>query len=787
LIRLKQKISGFLAVAGVLACFSTSMAQDTPADSAVFQQWLDSLGLKKTDLEAKVQSTLMFGGSAPVSFSGEGRLKLQYHRFRFTDTKLVQADRSYLQSGWDGNESMVRLGMVVRPGRNTVLWSKLGFQSTFPGWYTNKRVFTGDTSTPVQYMHDKSRDPANIHEDMNAGIAIRTVPVSFMLKLGAVQWTEASPLTVWKAQPRNFAWEYLPYEVEQPIARYFEYNIARGEKSGRAAWNKKAFQGVNFESINLPANLYFNFLYGTFERYDNFEREYIDFTNDVAYAGESDISFKGKGIGDSYRRLIHGRIAAKELFGRLTPSLNFVSIQYDKDIYTNNGSNNSFTKNFDFFDGNFYADTVVRKGFYKEPYVGSFELRGPISDRLSIQGDLAFNLVDSVWVTKTYPKIDSTTSVFTFKEKHVPTSVNLGFYSKIESKFLIPVRAELAYFAPGFYSPFSFVTPVDAFYPFGANMVGPGKFIGRGEGSPYTQNMAGVNLQVAPNLPGYGHLKVIYGQHWQIKPAQDVLYFPYRLNGQDFYSVFHSSYNRWGNDLLDLSLATLPGRATKYTKRVGDETYRNFAYASNGGPEAGGLRSDYLSTFEGFVPYDDSISAKMNVDSTGKGTIFTRGKWVPKNQKFTFNFELDCSYDISQFIGYKRDFFLGFYWALNGVSSTMTPIAFNDKGKSTMLWGNYLRFETAVALTSKFYVVGMMGYENWRSQKAYLLVNADRKQIKKSPIDYRDYAYGIGFDWDVLSRVGLHTRVKYMEHNDMNFYGNNWHTPVITTEIKMWF
>ena len=42
-------------------------ADEKPVDSSALQRMLDSLGLSRNDLEAKVRSTLMFGGSAPVS------------------------------------------------------------------------------------------------------------------------------------------------------------------------------------------------------------------------------------------------------------------------------------------------------------------------------------------------------------------------------------------------------------------------------------------------------------------------------------------------------------------------------------------------------------------------------------------------------------------------------------------------------------------------------------------------------------------------------------------------
>jgi hypothetical protein len=320
---------GFLFVLCAAGCVMSAVAEKSVApDSTEFQRYLDSLGLSKNDLEAKVRSTLMFGGSSPVSFSGEGKFKLQYHQFSDYAPFLYQ-DKTHLQSNWEGNESAIRIGMVARAGRNAVLYSKIGFQHTMPGNYLND-LKSGD----INGTYDKSGTPAIIHEDMSAGIAVRTVPASFWLKLGAVHWIEASPLTIWKSQPRTFAWEYLPFEVEQPIARYYEYNIAKGEKSGRAAWNKKAFQGINLESINLPANMYFNFFYGSYERYDNFEREFIDFSNDLAYADAPGLG-KGKGIGDSYRKLFHSRFAITEALGGLPPGLNFMGDNSDDNILTN--------------------------------------------------------------------------------------------------------------------------------------------------------------------------------------------------------------------------------------------------------------------------------------------------------------------------------------------------------------------------------------------------------------------------------------------------------------------
>ncbi|MEO7425996.1 MAG: hypothetical protein ABI036_12475 [Fibrobacteria bacterium] len=741
-------------------------------------------------LESKVRSTLLYGGSSPVSFSGEGRLRLQMHDYSKYPAYLAK-DQTWTQANWEGNESMIRLGMVVHASRNAVLWSKIGFQNTLPGIYVNNLPAARDSLgfTREQNRHDKSDLTANIQEDMAAGLAIRTVPASFWLRMGNIMWTEASPLTVWKDQPRTFAWDYLPFEVEQPVARYYEYNIAKGEKSGRAAWNKKAFNGVDFSSIDLPLRLQVNLMYAAFERYDNFEREYIDYSNDLGIADLSNDA-KQVGIGDSFRHMYHGRIAQERFFGsNLTLGLNLVGIVYKNDII----ANDLWIKNFDFKSTIFRDSTTliahtyqIGQGFYKEPKVLSLDLRGAINDKLEVHFDAAVSVMDTVWMRY---GVDSTSTdraapkSFTGRANRETARADPApaLFARFRSKYGLPVQADIAYIAKGFYSPFSFATPVDAFFPYGSNMVGAGKFIARGEGSPYTQNMAGVNLSVAPNV-GYGHLRMAYGQHFQPNKARDLLFFPYRLNGQDYNSTFQSSYNRWGNDLVDPSLPA------DYNARLGDESFHTKAFNPRPpapGTESGGLHSDYLSMFESFVPYERAAQADSNSFQTTD--IMTQSQFVPQHQKWTYNLELDGAWDLGPTLGYAHDLFVSGYCALNGIASELTAISLNPK--DMMLWGLYARAEPAIALNEKFYVLGLVGYENWRSDMAYMALKDETGAAvaTRVPIDYKDYAWGLGFDWDFASRVGLHGRYKQMWHTDKFYDANDWTNTLVSAEIKMWF
>jgi len=916
---LKKRMARITRIAAAVAVFAVTMPAATVAES--LSDRVDRLSNSIDDIESKVQSTLVSGGSSPVSFSGEARLKVQYHDLGFDAPGYMQADRTYLQSGWEGNDNLFRLAMVARAGRNTVLWSKIGFQHTLIGYhdYSDADANNGkynDGFLPYQYRNDKGGNSITIHEDMCAGIAVRTVPASFWVKLGNTLWTEASPLTVWKAQPRTFAWEYLPFEVEQPIARYYEYNIAKGEKSGRAAWNKKPFNGINVESINLPADLYINAVYGTFERYDNFEREFVDFAGDLGYADGAEGAFpaKGHGIGDSYRHVIHARLAKANMFGGMTWGLNYVGIDYKDDVVFS-ASDNGFKNETKYlllteFRGN---DSI----FVKEPKVFSTDIRGPIGDKFAIHADVAFSVVDTVWfydtsLTKSGTDNNTRKTHPELYNNKGSSSGDLVFagYAKLNYNTLLPTEVDLAYIGKGFYSPFSFAVPQDAFFAYGSNMVGAGKFIARGEGSPYAQNMMGANLTFAPKLSGYGHLRLKYGQHLNIEEGRDLLFFPYRLNGSDMFSFFHSSYNRWGNGMVDNSVKA-GGRT--YKGRLGDESFvlaatynTNSEVRAVAGPGAGGLRSDYLAMLEGFVPYKNAADAYNNwYLNTFSGTAYgavgnnnpppteyipnpsktstimresfdkyytfspeygadsgvlvntgrdssnrsTATSWVPESKKYTFNLELDAAYDIAPLIGYKKDLFVGGYAGIHGISSSVKPLAFSEEADDMLLWSAYIRLEPAIALHKNFYLLGLFGYENWRARDSWMIRDVKTGRIinpitrcyrneagqigytdrtgefvpnnendfgmprsqfttdnfTQVPINYSDFAFGLGFDWDMLERVGLHGRAKYITHEDrgLNEYydkvtnekgtkfsdqdKNDWGTWVLSIEIKTWF
>jgi hypothetical protein len=122
---------------------------------------------------------------------------------------------------------------------------------------------------------------------------------------------------------------------------------------------------------------------------------------------------------------------------------------------------------------------------------------------------------------------------------------------------------------------------------------------------------------------------------------------------------------------------------------------------------------------------------------------------------------------------------------LNGISTSPKAIAFNQDDQ--LLWGLYARFEPAISLFSpRFYVLGLLGYENWRADNAYGDPDNDRKS-SNLPINFKDYAAGIGIDWDFAERIGLHLRAKWLKHEDESLSENNYTGRILSSEIKTWF
>ena len=76
---------------------------------------------------------------------------------------------------------------------------------------------------------------------------------------------------------------------------------------------------------------------------------------------------------------------------------------------------------------------------------------------------------------------------------------------------------------------------------------------------------------------------------------------------------------------------------------------------------------------------------------------------------------------------------------------------------------------------------------NGKAKTYTYLYEVNSYLVKKAPINYKDFAIGLGFDWDFSDRVGLHFRYKFMTHSDETVPDNDWHSHYIAAETKAWF
>jgi hypothetical protein len=396
--------------------------------------------------------------------------------------------------------------------------------------------------------------------------------------------------------------------------------------------------------------------------------------------------------------------------------------------------------------------------------------------------------------------------------------------------------------------------PADVFFPYESNLVGVGKFAGADNGTPYVSNMVGSNLTT--KLPvANGHAKINFGFHSQLEKGSDLIFLPWRLNGTAFnYSLNASSSRYDGATLTDaymlgnppLNGTDLKGTALRHgvniparfrqVRRFGDEFYNAKNPSGDGSTDpvvdsmrwnpyapqpglAGGIRNDYLATFEAFGAYQLRADSAQRLKDLDVILANRETGVLPQSKKATQNLSIDIAKDIARYWGGKNSIFLAFYGAMNSVTKSGAPFPTTSAGDDVLLSSYYLRFEPVVQITPKFYLIGLIGHERWKSDYGVASIdsvtglNPDRVPINRNtsisvnenianpanwhaaPIDYSDWSYGIGADIDLASRVGLHLRLQRFTHEDKGISKevkaaagkNDYQAWFLHAETKMWF
>ena len=721
------------------------------------QLQLDSINASLDTLSGNMESTLLGKDDLPLAVSGYMAFRLK--NFHYSErSPWVQNDKARTAV-----DAMLNVNVVAMPNSYITLFTNLMLPFDLSGFYTNSLAKQPTTapSSNERALFDHSTDfyGATINEELNVGVDIRAGVFGAYVTAGGVIWANTSPLAMWERETNpRFAWQYELFEDEKTVSTYYkEKSFKPVKEGGRAFWTNRSFGGVYANVYQLPFDMHAQFLVSQPADMDVATRDGLRMYG--GQPGELEMS----GNYDLRGSVYAARLAKDKIADNLTVGLNYMGVLYDEAIIYEPEYRKQWI--------NSDLDPVLLN-----THVGTMDVRGNVTPKLYVMADVAVSVTDSSVYYQSedvagYSETDPTSG---FSDETHESSMNtpqVGVYVKVQSKYIEgwPMTLEAIYLPSEFYSPYS--------------LSNPSRFPGwrkheaylNGGSLRYSPNMAGLNLKIEPTF-NRGYFDVQYGQHRQIEESEDVILFNYRLNGRNMWE----SSNSWTKHKPLFIADSGNGSGPHYVARAGADL------ETGGGikqfRQNGGLYGGTWELWESFVAYE-------NASQIVAGEVPTHAKW---SSFFSFM----GGYDIGHWFGTDRNIMMTGYASLSGVSSTFAPIAYSEEQKDMLMTSFYGQFEPAIALFPSFHLVGILGMETFRSGKAYVLEqlsNAVKDMptytyyFKKAPINYLETAVGLGFDWDLAGRVGLHVRYKYMTHSDETAPVNDFHFHYISAETKAWF
>ena len=730
------------------------------------QLQLDSLHAALDTMSNNMESTLLGKDDLPLAVSGYMAFRLK--NFQYSEpSPWVRDDRARTAV-----DATLNVNVVAMPNSYITLFTNLSFPFDMTGTYTNT-LAKNPTNAPsnderVLYDHSSDYYTSTLNEEFNVGVDIRAGVFGAYVTAGGVIWANASPLTMWERETMaRFSWQYELYEDEKTVSTYYkEKSFKPVKEGGRAFWTNRSFGGVFGNVYQLPANMKAQFLVSQPMDADMATRDGLRM-----YGGQPG-ELEMIGSYDLRGSVYHGRIAKEKIADNLTLGLNYLGVIYDEGtVYEPDFSR-------EWLASDYGAPLLL------DNHVASIDIKGNVSQKLFMMADVAVNVTDSTVFyrsgqNRTY-KPDDPNSGYSANANNAAFEKTgkpqVGVYVKAQSKHIEgwPITVEAAYFGKDFYSPYA--------------ITNPSRFPGwrkdeaylNGGSLRYSPNLAGINLKLEPTF-NRGYFDLQYGQHRQIEAGQDVIVFNYRLNGRNMWE----SSNSWTKHKPLFVADSGNFNGAGYINRAGvqmnsDDGLKQYR-------QRGGLYGGTWELWESFVAYEN---AEQILDGQ-----------VPMHAKWDSYFSFMGGYDIGHWFGTDRNIMMTALIALSGVSTSFAPLAVNEKSFDMLISSFYGQFEPTVAITTKFHMVGILGLETFRSGYAYWAdptsctvdnQSAYKSQVniylyKKAPINYRETALGLGFDWDFADRVGLHVRYKYMTHSDETVSINDWHSHYISAETKAWF
>ena len=735
------------------------------------QLQLDSLHASLDTLSGNMESTLLGKDDLPLAVSGYMAFRLK--NFHYSEqSPLVGSDKARTSV-----DALLNVNVVAMPNSYITLFTNLMFPFDLSGIYTNY-LAKNPTKSPsngnderVLFDHSTDYYASTINEELNVGVDIRAGVFGAYVTAGGVIWANASPLTMWERETNpRFVWQYELFEDEKTVSTYYKEKAFKPVKEGgRAFWTNRSFGGVFANVYQLPYDLKAQFLVSQPADAD------VGTRDGLRMLGGQPGELEMMGGYDLRGTVLHGRIAKEKIADNLTVGVNYMGVTYDDGIIYEPEFRNQWIK--------YGASVNDPSPKLLNTHVFSADVKGNVTQKLYLMADVGMSIVDSTVfyqsaVVDGYdPKSPSSGYSIDAKRSAIGNP-KLGLYVKAQSKYVEgwPMTAELVFFQPGFYSPYSLTNP--------SRFTGWRKdetYLNAGA-LRYSPNMAGINFKLEPSF-NRGYFDFQYAQHRQIDPGQDVIAFNYRLNGRNMWE----STNSWTKHKPLFVADSGNSSGAGYISRLGASKS-----ASDGVKmyrQRGGLYGGTWELWESFAAYD-------NGNQAAKGE-------VPEHAKWSSYLSFMGGYDIGHWFGTDRNIMMTGFFALSGISTSFAPLAFSEKQTNMLMTSFFGQLEPTVAVTPTFHMVGILGLETFRSDKAFLMLTAangtsktakdtyyyevNTSYYKKAPINYKDFAIGLGFDWDFSDRVGLHFRYKFMTHSDETVSDNDWHSHYIAAETKAWF
>jgi hypothetical protein len=734
------------------------------------QLQLDSLHASLDTLSGNMESTLLGKDDLPLAVSGYMAFRLK--NFHYTEqSPWVKDDQARTSV-----DAVLNVNVVAMPNSYITLFTNLSFPFDLSGIYTNY-LAKHPTNAPGYYdervLNDHSTDyyASTINEELNVGVDIRAGVFGAYVTAGGVIWANASPLTMWERETNpRFVWQYELFEDEKTVSTYYKEKAFKPVKEGgRAFWTNRSFGGVFANIYQLPYDLKAQFLVSQPMDADVATRDGLRM-----YGGQPG-ELEMMGGYDLRGTVLHGRIAKEKIADNLTVGVNYMGVTYDDAIINEDEFRNQWLD----FGVMSTGDASPR---LMNTHVISLDVKGNVTPKLFLMADVGASIVDTTVFYRSEVVDDfdgsgknKSTGYSSAAKRSAVGDPKIGLYVKAQSKYIEgwPMTAELVFFQPGFYSPYS--------------LSNPSRFPGwrkdesylNGGALRYSPNMAGINFKLEPSF-NRGYFDFQYAQHRQIEAGKDVVSFNYRLNGRNMWESSNSWTKHKPLFVADSGNASHCG----YIARTGVE--RGTADGVKMYRQHGGLYGGTWEMWESFVAYDNGEQAARQE--------------IPSHAKWSSYISFMGGYDIGHWFGTDRNIMMTAFVALSGVSTSFAPIAVSEKSFDMLLSSFYGQFEPTVAVTPTFHMVGILGLETFRSSKAYtshevktlpgtqtLSTEVSPYYYEKAPINYKDFAIGLGFDWDFSDRVGLHFRYKFMTHSDEIISDNNWHSHYIAAETKAWF